>query len=101
MADGLSHDFGRSRSESLSTAPVGAKKAMFSDLGKPAAAPALTHTDESARGSKKWKQVSTTSATVGKFDRRRVFDKFAAGLPPYQSSRPINLIIPRRRGVLP
>ena len=85
MADGLSHDFGRSRSESLSTAPVGAKKAMFSDLGKPAAAPALTHTDESARGSKKWKKVSTTSATVGKFDRRRVFDKHAAGLPPSRS----------------
>ena len=83
MADGLSHDFGRSRSESLSTAPVGAKKAFFTE--KPAAAPALTHTDESARGSKKWKKVSTTSATVGKFDRRRVFDKHAAGLPPSRS----------------
>ena len=76
---------GRSRSESLSTAPVGAKKAMFAEKSKPAVAPALTHTDESARGNKKWKQVATTSATVGKFDRRRVFDRHAPGLPPTRS----------------
>eukprot|EP00964_Phaeocystis_antarctica_P100787 scaffold66354_cov63-Phaeocystis_antarctica.AAC.5 len=57
---------GRSRSESLSTAPVGAKKAMFAEKSKPAVAPALTHTDESARGNKKWKQETRLRQTCGR-----------------------------------
>lgn len=77
----------RSRSETLSTAPVGTKLAAFASIGKPVEAPALTHIDLSAKGGRKWKPVAT-SETIGKYaapPRRRVFDKNAAGLPAARS----------------
>ena len=68
----------RSRSESLSTAPVGTKLAAFASIGKPAEKPALTHIQS------KWKPVAT-AATIGNYARRRAFDKNAAGLPAARS----------------
>ena len=83
MADGLSHDFGRSRSESLSTAPVGAKKAMFSDLGKEPDKPALvkcgTKGTVSAVGANR---CMTTRADP---KRGKKFNKNDDGLPPQKS----------------
>ena len=52
----------RSRSESLSTAPVGTKLAAFASIGKPAEKPALTHIQS------KWKPLAT-SATIGNYAR--------------------------------
>ena len=52
----------RSRSESLSTAPVGTKLAAFASIGKPVEKPALTHIQS------KWKPLAT-SATIGNYAR--------------------------------
>ena len=68
----------RSRSESLSTAPVGAKLAAFTSIGKPAEKLAIVH-------GKATFKAQPTSATIGSYARRRVFDKNASGLPAVRS----------------
>ena len=65
----------RSRSEPLSTAPVGTKLAAFASIGKPAEKPALTHIQS------KWKPLAT-SATIGNYARHYCPRRHRHRVPP-------------------
>ena len=83
MADGVSYDFGRSRSESLSTAPVGAKKAMFSDLGKTPDKPDLVRCG--TKGTVSALGATRCLTTRAEPKRGKKFNKNDDGLPASRS----------------